>query len=518
MSVKLRINSGRSDLTDQINILGSPGTTLTKTLSDQEIKITISGGSTGSAATTVQTERVLDHSASAVGSSNNYAREDHTHGTPAMPAASDVGAVPTTRTVSTTAPLQGGGALSGNLSLTVDAATTSAVGVVRLATPSADTTAGRVVQASDTRLSDSRAPTGTAGGALAGTYPNPTLVSASILAALPLTTKGDLLAYDTAANRLGVGTTATGSDGPYFINADSTQGLGLKWINGYARQILTTPGYNTITMPDRKICKRVQITFQGSGYDGVVGGTGAGTVAGGKAGGSGARTFATWARSQLPDTLYGFVGSVNAAGKHTFIELVGTQTYTLSSLNDAGIILGYAISAVATGNAVAALNTGSIGLRNAFMFQAWGGTGGSNGGASGTPTAITIGSTSQGINLPGCPGAGKTLTVAANGGGYSAAASPLGALAGGTAPGGAGNSGTYGGGSASGYTTASSDIGELLWCYGGLGGASEILGTGGKGGDGALGCGGGGGGAGTVAGGAGGAGGTGYILLEYFAF
>ena len=46
---------------------------------------------------------------------------------------SDPGA-PTTRTISTTAPLQGGGDLSANRSLTVDAATTSAAGVVELAT------------------------------------------------------------------------------------------------------------------------------------------------------------------------------------------------------------------------------------------------------------------------------------------------------------------------------------------------------------------------------------------------
>jgi hypothetical protein len=46
---------------------------------------------------------------------------------------SDPGA-PTTRTISTTAPLQGGGDLSANRTLSVDAATTSAAGVVELAT------------------------------------------------------------------------------------------------------------------------------------------------------------------------------------------------------------------------------------------------------------------------------------------------------------------------------------------------------------------------------------------------
>lgn len=67
----------------------------------------------------------------AAGTGTEASRNDHRH---AMPTASDVGAVPTARTVSTTAPLSGGGALSGDLILTVATATTLAVGVVQLST------------------------------------------------------------------------------------------------------------------------------------------------------------------------------------------------------------------------------------------------------------------------------------------------------------------------------------------------------------------------------------------------
>jgi hypothetical protein len=138
-------------------------------------------------------------------SSHTHAQADVTN------LATDLAAkVPTTRTISTTAPLTGGGDLSANRTFAVSDATTSAKGVVELATDG-ETAVGVVVQGNDARLADARTPTAhtlvsashTASGLTAGHVLRATGATTFAFAALQ---SGDLPTHTHAAADVSSGT------------------------------------------------------------------------------------------------------------------------------------------------------------------------------------------------------------------------------------------------------------------------------------------------------------------------
>lgn len=160
------------------------------------------GGSTGqvlakNSATDYDTEWV---SASGVG--DLLAANNLSDVASASTALSNLGGVPTARTISTTAPLTGGGDLSANRTLAVSAASSTAAGVVELATD-AETITG-----TDT----ARAVT-------------PANVAAAYVAKSLADAKGDLFVASAAdtVTRLAVGTN------DYVLTADSAQATGVKW-------------------------------------------------------------------------------------------------------------------------------------------------------------------------------------------------------------------------------------------------------------------------------------------------
>ena len=325
----------------------------------------------------------------------------------------------------------------GLLALADAAALRTAAGLGGAATLSVGTTTGTVAAGDDSRFTDARVPSGSAGGALGGTYPNPTITDGTIANA-KLTTNP--LAR---ANHTGTQTMSTISD----AGGAATKNVG------------TTTG--TVAAGDDS--RFIKSLFFGDGADGAVTVTQSSNPAWQSKSGSGATTLMTLIRdvyfTDLTLDASGGVFTIRTAGFRIFVSgtlTLGTGIVIQHDGNAAAAgVAGVNLTAATVGTATGAGSAGGVGVAATqataitasiattnTSATAHGGTGGaSTGGGTGggvaggtTANAATNGRPSSTINAIQTRGTNGTAWTGGGGGtGGTAAASSTGGGGGGGA-------------------------------------------------------------------------------------
>lgn len=189
-------------------------------------------GTTGAPSVTLSDADPADLGNADPGVSGEVSRADHVHD---MPSAADVGAVPTARTVN-------GHALSADVTVSASDITTGTLPIAQVPTGTTSTT---VPLGNDSRFSDARTPTGTAGGDLAGTYPNPTIgagkVTDAMLAGSITPSKVTGTAVVTGDSRLSDARTPTAHAASHKAGGSDPLATRLTFSNADYTIVTTTP-------------------------------------------------------------------------------------------------------------------------------------------------------------------------------------------------------------------------------------------------------------------------------------